>query len=651
LANFEDTGKDKGDKITSDDSFRLEVNGAEDGSRITYERSSDNQNWVSTDDNQAGLAEGTYYYRGKVVDKAGNEAYTASVAVTVDKHAEPGTLSLNNQDTGVAGDGVTSNDAFTLSVNGNEADSTVVYQRFENGAWKNTEAGQSSLADGTYRYRAQITDKAGNVAETEEQSITIDKTAPTATVTIEDTVLSTTHPSIGFTIDFSEEPYGIENYQALTATELQALLQVKMASEANASAITVVVQENASNGGKTWTGTITLNEPSNHPLDETITLSLGDYCDKAGNKGTSTPATVEVDTIIPEISINAISSDNILNHAETHSGLEISGTTTAEVDQVVSLLINNTKYKAVVQAGTNENVWKVTVPETVLAGLENKTYVVTAEVSDKAGNAAQPATKDLIVDTKAPEVAIKATDSYLNNGDRESVITIDFTEVPCKADGSALTAQEVSKLLSVSGLTDTDFRISEGVLSTEDGKTVWTGAIKLNDGVEVERDVRIELNKAFYDKAGNQGNTDDVMIHMDTIAPRIESIQISPDSLTGVLSTQTKSAEVAITFSEVPYNQEGQMLDAESLGKLLSVSIPNVDTSSITITELSTTDHLHWIGKINLPSDFSKVEDTLTLTVGDGFFDQYKNTGTGSSATVKVDTLVTVGTLTLANFE
>ncbi|WP_196247820.1 Ig-like domain-containing protein, partial [Gallibacterium anatis] len=357
LANFEDTGKDKGDKITSDDSFRLEVNGAEDGSRITYERSSDNQNWVSTDDNQAGLAEGTYYYRGKVVDKAGNEAYTASVAVTVDKHAEPGTLSLNNQDTGVAGDGVTSNDTFRLSVNDKEADSTVVYQRFEDGAWQNTEAGQSNLADGTYRYRAQITDKAGNVAETEEQSITIDKTAPTATVTIEDTVLSTAHPSIGFTIDFSEEPYGIENYQALTATELQALLQVKMASEANASAITVVVQENASNGGKTWTGTITLNEPSNHPLDETITLSLGDYCDKAGNKGTSTPATVEVDTIIPEISINAISSDNILNHAETHSGLEISGTTTAEVDQVVSLLINNTKYKAVVQAGTNENVW------------------------------------------------------------------------------------------------------------------------------------------------------------------------------------------------------------------------------------------------------------------------------------------------------
>ncbi len=44
----------------------------------------------------------------------------------------------------------------------------------------NDTASQSGLADGTYLFRATVTDAAGNVSTTATQTVTIDATAPTA---------------------------------------------------------------------------------------------------------------------------------------------------------------------------------------------------------------------------------------------------------------------------------------------------------------------------------------------------------------------------------------------------------------------------------------------------------------------------------------
>ncbi len=46
--------------------------------------------------------------------------------------------------------------------------------------WTTTTANQSGLADGTYLFRATVTDAAGNTSTTATQTVTIDTTAPTA---------------------------------------------------------------------------------------------------------------------------------------------------------------------------------------------------------------------------------------------------------------------------------------------------------------------------------------------------------------------------------------------------------------------------------------------------------------------------------------
>jgi hypothetical protein len=49
--------------------------------------------------------------------------------------------------------------------------------------WAPTTAAQSSLGDGSYRFRAVVSDAAGNSAPTASVSVTLDRTAPSGTPT------------------------------------------------------------------------------------------------------------------------------------------------------------------------------------------------------------------------------------------------------------------------------------------------------------------------------------------------------------------------------------------------------------------------------------------------------------------------------------
>ncbi|MDP4456024.1 Ig-like domain-containing protein, partial [Escherichia coli] len=93
-------------------------------------------------------------------------------------------------------------------------------------------------------------------------------------------------------------------------------------------------------------------------------------------------------------------------------GITISGTTTAQVGQTLTVTLNNNTYQTTVQA---DGTWSVNVPATDLSGLTASSYTVTATVSDKAGN---PASADhaLAVDVTAPDLTINtvAGDDIIN---------------------------------------------------------------------------------------------------------------------------------------------------------------------------------------------------------------------------------------------
>ncbi|MRE27002.1 Ig-like domain-containing protein, partial [Klebsiella quasipneumoniae] len=110
----------------------------------------------------------------------------------------------------------------------------------------------------------------------------------------------------------------------------------------------------------------------------TVTASVSD---KAGNSGQVTHG-LTVDTVAPSVTISAVAGDDIVNNSEQQAGQTISGTTTAEQGQTVTVNFNGHSYQATVDA---DGKWSVFVPGRDVLGLSDGKYTVTASVSDKAG--------------------------------------------------------------------------------------------------------------------------------------------------------------------------------------------------------------------------------------------------------------------------
>ncbi|WP_260325977.1 Ig-like domain-containing protein, partial [Enterobacter cloacae] len=73
-----------------------------------------------------------------------------------------------------------------------------------------------------------------------------------------------------------------------------------------------------------------------------------------------------VDTTAPTVAINTISNDNMLNAAEAAQDLTLSGTSTAEAGQTVTVTFNGNQYTAQVQA---DGSWTLDVPAADMAGI------------------------------------------------------------------------------------------------------------------------------------------------------------------------------------------------------------------------------------------------------------------------------------------
>ncbi|MFA9329979.1 Ig-like domain-containing protein, partial [Escherichia coli] len=122
-----------------------------------------------------------------------------------------------------------------------------------------------------------------------------------------------------------------------------------------------------------------------------------------------------VDSSAPTIIINTVASDNIVNASEADAGVTVSGSTTAEAGQIVTVTLNSPTvqtYQATVQA---DGSWSISVPPADLSALTASNYTVSAAVSDKAGNPAS-VNHNLTVDTSVPVVTINtvAGDDVIN---------------------------------------------------------------------------------------------------------------------------------------------------------------------------------------------------------------------------------------------
>ncbi|MBK0068534.1 Ig-like domain-containing protein, partial [Acinetobacter sp. S54] len=112
------------------------------------------------------LSEGNHSLTVALVDPAGNKGNASPAFDLIVDTVAPasGTISFNNlTDSGVQGDGITNDKAFDLSISGQEAGTTVVYQELIGGTWTDlTGPNITEASDGEHTYRAKVTDAAGN---------------------------------------------------------------------------------------------------------------------------------------------------------------------------------------------------------------------------------------------------------------------------------------------------------------------------------------------------------------------------------------------------------------------------------------------------------------------------------------------------------
>ncbi|WP_409994334.1 Ig-like domain-containing protein [Enterobacter genomosp. O] len=359
------------------------------------------------------LTDGTVTLSATITDSAGNSSTqthdvvvnTASVVLTVNtlsgddviNAAEAGvSLVINGSSAQFA-----SGTQVTVTLNGKSYTATIQ----SDGSWTTTvpAADVGALADGaSYQVAVSAQDSAGNSASA-THTISVDTTAPVVSIAT------------------------LSGDDVLNAAEAQQPLTVHGSSSAEAGQTVTVTL-----GGKTYTATVandgtwTLDIPAADlaSLREgalTVTASVND---KAGNNGQTTH-TLTVDTVAPTVTISTVADDDIVNNAEQLAGQTVSGTTTAEQGQTVSVSFNGHSYQATVGA---DGSWSVFVPGRDFLGLSDGDYTITATVSDKAGNPGS-ATHDVTLNGDVPTITINtfAQDNIVNAAEHGTPLTVSGT--------------------------------------------------------------------------------------------------------------------------------------------------------------------------------------------------------------------------------
>ncbi|WP_431356339.1 Ig-like domain-containing protein [Enterobacter ludwigii] len=336
------------------------------------------------------LADGTATLSATITDSAGNSSTkthdvvvnTASVALTVNTIAGDDVINAAEAGTSLVINGSSAQFAsgtqVTVTLNGKSYTATIQ----SDGSWTTTvpAADVGALTDGGhYPVSVAAQDSAGNSASA-THGISVDTTAPVIGVNT------------------------LSGDDVLNAAEAQQPLTVHGSTSAEAGQTVTVTL-----GGKTYSATVandgtwTLDVPAADlaALNEgalTLTASVND---KAGNSGQTTH-TLTVDTVAPTVTIGTVADDDIVNNAEQLAGQTISGTTTAEQGQTVTVSFNDHRYQATVGA---DGSWSVFVPGHDFLGLSDGNYTLTATVNDKAGNSGS-ATHDVTLNGDVPSITI-----------------------------------------------------------------------------------------------------------------------------------------------------------------------------------------------------------------------------------------------------
>ncbi|EMO5818667.1 Ig-like domain-containing protein [Acinetobacter baumannii] len=382
LSDLNDTGVSVTDQITQDKNFTLKLEGQETGSRVTYLVSTDEgKTWQETTVAQKDLTDGVYQYKAVVTDAAGNTSETAVQKVVVDTTTpQAGELTLSDlNDTGVSvTDQITQDKNFNLKLEVQETGSRVTYlvSTDEGKTWQETTVAQKDLTDGVYKYKAVVTDAAGNTSETAVQKVVVDTTAPQAgKLTLSD--LNDTGVSATDQIT-QDNSFTLKLAQPIVIGEQAALLDHYEVSK---------------DEGKTWQETTA----DQKDLADGIYQYKAIVTDLAGNISESAIQKVVVDNSLnvesTTVIVKPITEDNTISLVEKDQvifiRLEIANLPTDLNSSLTSVntTLDNVTYNFHFDEVTQE--WVTEIPAEFLWSVEPQTNIsIDISLTDQAGNTA-----------------------------------------------------------------------------------------------------------------------------------------------------------------------------------------------------------------------------------------------------------------------
>ncbi len=536
----------------------------------------------------SGLADGTVTISATVTDSAGNsstqthnvQVNTAAVSLSVSTIS--GDNIINAAEAGSAltligtGTNFAAGTVVTVLLNGKGYSATIQ----SNGSWSvNVPAADvAALADGTsYTVSASAQDSAGNSA-TASRSVAVDLTAPVISINT------------------------VSTDDRLNAAEQQQPLTLNGSTSAEVGQTVTVTF-----GGKTYTATVAANGTwaLNVPAADLAALGQGAQTitasvnDRAGNPGQTTHA-LTVDTVAPTVTIATVAGDDIINNAEQLAGQTISGTTTAEVGQTVTVTFNGQSWTATVGSGGS---WSVFIPAQQFAGLSDGSYTISATVSDQAGNPGS-ASRGVTLNGDVPTVTINtfAGDDVVNAAEHGSSLVISGTTTA--PVGQTLT-------LTLNGKTYT---------TTVQTGGSWNYTLGSADVTALADGNAYVINASVSNAIGNTGSSNHT-ITVDLSAP---AMGINIDSLQA--DTGLSASDFITSVSPVVVN--GSLTAALASNETAQISIDGGVTWT-TLTVTGTT----W-----------RYNDSRTLTDGNYLYqvrviDAAGNVGATDSQNVVIDTI------------
>ena len=607
--------------------------------------------------------------KNSITDVAGNALVQATNTLAVDTaNPNSGTLSFNQGNT-VAQNGIaTNNGTFTLSIGGQEAGAGVQFERSADAGvtWTNVIADQTGLV-GSYRFRAQVTDPAGNVSTTGLLVVIVGTTAPASDLKAIDQLLgasvfdATALTKItGSAIDIVDvlNSTGItkDGKVALEVTAGTATLaQVNTMDAATSGVLTATVTE------QNLAALATLADSANNAL----TITVADTTQAAETLNTlNGKTTLQVDaTAATTLTGTAADLKTALNLVGLRFAGNVAVTVAADVVPAADLSSIDAKTTGVVNA--------VTVPELTGTAAEVRAVADASPAAIQLAAAFMATINDAITiaqlaaidekttgvithpsfaDTAANLAAQAQAGGYLTTGNKPVSISDDHTLAQLRAINNATTGT-VTLFNKGIALNGPAAAVSEGLTGFAD----YEGSVTLTDNHTLAQLKVINAATSGTISLGNKnvaltGTAADVAAALDGISDYTGNVTLQSNHDLAQLKAINNATTGAITLPNAGVALNGSAADlSAALAGITTYTGDITVTGSATLAQLAAID-ASTSGALTYTNIIDSAANLAANT--DGYLMGDKNvtvTNNHNTAQLKAINDATTGTITLAN--